>query len=320
MFGLESLKEKIDITDTLVECPVRRCSQSVKRQKRSFNTSDEYRCPIHNIYISPSTFEYGCMWDNILRKDKLLEFWEDLSKVKRESRMARDNSEDAVTWNVFSFLEGNNLIGKVLGKIAGQDQLVNEVMYWSFSREQSGVWDWLQKARAEFECRPDRGSEPDVIVTTNKAVFFIEAKLTSGNRTPCPNPDVLERYKSGGESWFQEVFRSNPTTIAVAMEKYELMRFWLLGSWIAKELDLQFYLVNLVRSGTEGNIESEFGQHTMSTMARRFLRVTWEGIYREVVADRSSVKGRDEILHYFRNKAIGYASGKLRPAFDVKSQ
>ena len=61
MFGLDDLKNSIVITETGVECPVRDCSETVKRQRRSFKTSKEFWCPIHNIYISPSTFEYGCM-------------------------------------------------------------------------------------------------------------------------------------------------------------------------------------------------------------------------------------------------------------------
>ena len=33
-----------------------------------------------------------------------------IGAVKRESRMARDNGEDAITWNVFRFLEKNRLV------------------------------------------------------------------------------------------------------------------------------------------------------------------------------------------------------------------
>jgi hypothetical protein len=31
----------------------------VKRQRNAFRTTDEFLCPEHHIYISPSTFEYS---------------------------------------------------------------------------------------------------------------------------------------------------------------------------------------------------------------------------------------------------------------------
>lgn len=42
----------------------------------------------------------------------------------------------------------------------------------------------------------------------------------------------------------------------VSDKKYELMRFWILGSWIAKNLNLKFELINLVLEKREASIES----------------------------------------------------------------
>ena len=105
MLGIEELKECIEITDSTVECPVKGCSEKVERQRGVFKREDRFRCPVHNIYISPSTFEYQSELDNLLWKDEVdLDLLKRIKKVKRESRIARDNSEDAVTWNVFRFL------------------------------------------------------------------------------------------------------------------------------------------------------------------------------------------------------------------------
>ena len=61
-----------------------------------------FKCPKHNIYISPTTFEYQSELDNLLWKDEAdLDLLDRTKGVKRESRIARDRSEDAVTWNVF---------------------------------------------------------------------------------------------------------------------------------------------------------------------------------------------------------------------------
>ena len=105
MFGIEELNENIEITDTTVECPVKDCNKIVKRQRKSFKREEGFKCPTHDIYISPSTFEYKSELDNLHWKDENdLILFNNIKNVKRESRVARDNSEDAVTWNVFRFL------------------------------------------------------------------------------------------------------------------------------------------------------------------------------------------------------------------------
>ena len=70
MLGMKELKERIEITDTMVECPVKGCSEKVERQREVFKTEDRFKCPVHNIYISPTTFEYQSELDNLLWKDK----------------------------------------------------------------------------------------------------------------------------------------------------------------------------------------------------------------------------------------------------------
>jgi len=105
MLGVKELKEEIEITKTTVECPVKGCKGVVERQRRVFIKEDRFKCPKHKIFISPSTFEYPDELDNLLWKEKSdIELFEKIKRRKRESRMARDNSEDAVSWIVFKFL------------------------------------------------------------------------------------------------------------------------------------------------------------------------------------------------------------------------
>jgi len=70
MLGMKELKENIGITETTVECPVKGCSEKIKRQRKGFKREERFKCPDHNIYISPSTFEYQSELDNLLWKDR----------------------------------------------------------------------------------------------------------------------------------------------------------------------------------------------------------------------------------------------------------
>lgn len=328
MYGMAELKKQIKITQYEVECPVKGCNQKVKRQRGRFNTKEEFKCPEHGIYISPTTFEYAKAEDNFLwheEKDDL-DLLEGIKKVKRETkRFGRETSEDAVTWNVFRFLEKHNLIVPCL-----QDKIPNlevtrkrcEIIYWSYYQKKKSTWPALKAARNEFESR--LGSEPDIIVETDNTLIIIEAKLTSGNKTR-PKKEIPKgidttkaKYTNGGDRWFTQVFQSDFDTI-IHDQKYELMRFWLLGTWMANQNQnknkkkLDFYLVNVVRDGKEIGVEKDFGKHIICSHQkplRCFVRITWEDIYRYIKKSGLSGKEVDDILKYFENKSVGYKENK----------
>jgi len=319
MFGIQELKEKIRITETMVECPVKGCSEKVEKQKRIFKREDRFKCPKHNIYISPSTFEYPNEEDNLLWKDKAdMELLNRIKTVKRESRMARDNSEDSVTWNVFRFLERNNLLSSVIGELTVSPVENPEVIYWSYYQKENTSWSELNKAREEFGERLERGSEPDIIIKSDSELFFIEAKLTAGNETVPSNMSSSKKYESGGGNWFPKVFKSDYKTVAIDDKKYELLRFWLLGTWTAKQMSLDFCLVNLVLSEKEKDIEGNFKKHIYENQGVRFIRISWENIYQQILTTGLSGINKELMIQYFRNKTLGYdKKGKLQRAFSI---
>ncbi len=319
MFGIKELKQNIAVDDTQVECPVQGCKVRVERQKRIFQKEDRFKCPMHNIYISPTTFEYEEEVDNILwRSGNDLKLLDEIYKSKRESRISRDNSEDAVTWNVFRFLDRNALLGDILSRITGFGLEVMDIVYWSYSISEKNVWSELKKARIEFGESESKGSEPDIIIITDKALFFIEAKLTARNETIPKNSNVQEGYLKGGGGWFSEICKESFDNIAVKDKKYELLRFWLLGTWIANQMNLKFYLVNLVLSDRERDIESRFTKNICENQSMMFKRYTWEEIYKVIAENNYHGPDKQVIMEYFRNKAIGYDSkGKIQKAFSI---
>lgn len=325
MYKLTDFKEKIVITDTSVECPVKCCDITVERQQKVFRRLDKFKCPIHNIYISPTTFEYESELDNLLwidKNDKAL--FNEIKKVKRESRISRDNSEDAVTWNVFRYLERNSLLNNFLSLISGDLHNSIELILWSYSQKKNSGWPLLIKARSEFGENIKRGSEPDIIILTDKTLFFIEAKLFSNNKTSGTCDELLKhlnnpkKYVTGEDNLFSNIFKSKYCSIVVD-QKYELMRFWLLGSWIAKKLQLNFHLINLVLTNKELLIEKDFGKHINVDSNNIFSRITWEDIYNMIIKSSKTDSETELVLDYFRNKSAGFnSSGELKKAFITK--
>lgn len=319
MLTMEELKRSIEITGTTVECPVKGCSEKVERQREVFKREERFKCPRHNIYISPSTFEYQGELDNLLWKDKAdLDLFNKIKTVKRKNQFARDNSEDAVTWNVFRFMERNNLIEIILNSMIGGTLKSAEAIYWSYCQRENSSWSELNKAREEFGEEIKRGSEPDIIIKTDNALLFVEAKLTAGNDTVPSDISNSKKYETGSDNWFSRVFKSDYKTVGIVEKKYELLRFWLLGTWIAEQQDLDFYLVNLVLSEREKEIEAIFKRHLCENQKMKFIRITWENIFQQILDKGLSKTDKDTIIKYFRNKTIRYdGNGRLQRAFSI---
>jgi hypothetical protein len=104
---------------------------------------------------------------------------------------------------------------------------------------------------------------------------------------------------------------------------YELLRLWLIGSWVANQSGKRFCLVNLVRAETESDIEGRFGRHIQTSDARRFTRWTWEQVCSNIVSQQAGDAEADYLKLFFQNKTLGYAvakagnreRGRLRRAF-----
>jgi len=87
---------------------------------------------------------------------------------------------------------------------------------------------------------------------------------------------------------------------------------------MAKQQDLNFYLVNLVLSEREKDIEANFKRHLKEKQERKFIRITWEDVYRQILNSALSGVDKDTIIKCFKNKTIGYnGNGKLQRAFSI---
>jgi hypothetical protein len=335
MFGLEGLKEKMETKGDVIVCPVIGCEAQVNKMTRRVLRSldgylekgegrredfEQYLCKEHEIYITPTTFIYDDLKDNLLWYDAednaLLGKIMEVKRVK--AQLHHDDSEDAVTWNVFRFLERSKSLSEFLSKLCNPPVVNPEIIYWSYSQSQQSVWNELERTRAEFGESPQRSSEPDIIVKSDGALFFIEAKLKSSSQvdfnrshTAEDKKERIRRYSKGDR------FLKRPVGDIMDAGYYQLMRFWVIGSSIAERLNLEFYLINLVQSEKEEEVEREFKGYIKENQSRKFVRVTWEGIYEYILSSVLAGRDKDMITRYFKNKTIGYQNGKLQRAFSL---
>jgi hypothetical protein len=335
MFGMQELKEELEKGADTIECPIKRCENRVKRMRGrgtvnslgAFLVSgegkkeqfDQYFCEDHGIYITPTTFIYKDLKDNLLWYDGAKELFDEIIKVKRvKAQLHHDNSEDAVTWNVFTFLEKSKLLSGFLEELCHFPVGNLEAIYWSYSQSQHGAWDELRNARKEFGESERRGTEPDLIVKTDKLLLFIEAKLKSTNKTDfnrghtsVERKERINRYNRGS------AYLESSVENIIDAGYYQLMRLWLIGANIAENGGQNFYLLTIVRNDYERDVALEFGKYIRQDGRAKFIRVSWEDIHDYVLTAGKTHDDKDKILRYFRHKTIGYEEGILQRAFSV---
>lgn len=324
MLLYDHLKPYREPHDSLVACPVRACQRWVSRAARNSRLrSPDHRCPDHALYVSPSTFEHQDLWENLLwHGPEDAGAFNAILPFKRERhRLGRERSEDAVTWNVFRYLERERLLADFVQSVTGVGpSAAPRIMYWSYCPHERCRWPALEDTCSRFGERAGRGSEPDVILDTPEALVFVEAKVGSGNVSKPSSGTSESGYVAGCGGWYRRVFNDDATfqEVAVEQRKYELLRLWLIGTCLAHAAGKRFVLLNLVRASDdrERDIEERFGRFLAVDERRRFVRWTWEQVFTGIVTRQAPSRDRDLLLDYARNKTLGYdGQGKLRRAF-----
>jgi hypothetical protein len=209
-------------------------------------------------------------------------------------RFGFENSEDAVTWNVFRSFQEAGCLHEVARYVTGLGARDEPTLYlWGLrmSDDSLGLWDLLAAARDRFETgrlpvkRP--ATEPDIgLHLPGRYLVLIEAKLSSPNSFYEDGPrrssqsltkdELLDLYR-GTELRALNVERAR----AAPRVPYQLWRNLQFAEYMAR-LDgpgtLAFH-ANLVRAGCEHESTQEFSQLVNPGYRDRFTRITWEELY-----------------------------------------
>lgn len=327
-YGMAELRPVQCVSEDTVRCHVAGCTVEVPRQRQHFRVREEYLCPVHGIYLSPSTFQYRDRYRNLLWcDDEDRHCLRTMESVKRTmERLGRERDEDALGWNVTRAFEREGRLRVLAGLLTGEDHSglprgEPQAIYWATDTSGGGRWGRLKQAQGQFEEVPNRGTEPDVaLYWPGQHLVFVEAKFCAPNRTtPSAKPEEEDpRPRTYGEHMhFARVFTACYHQIAVRSKLYQLMRLWLLGSWLAEDEDARFHLVNLVRWQDERDVEDRFAsRYCCQLPGRHFRRATWESIWDALPASGLSDQSVLTLGGYLANKSCGYdGDGRLQRAF-----
>lgn len=221
-------------------------------------------------------------------------------------RRARfEKSEDTLTWSVFSHLEERGVLSLAAQALTGAVwSEPAHVLYWGYNDQGPGwlrdklvgVLQGLGESARSF-------SEPDLILhAPQTGLLFVEIKYAS------PNSRRYDRNKAA------RYIQSSSTYLepnSERMRHYELLRNWVIGCLLAAQLNLPFWLVNLVRRSKELDIEHSFGQFLCQDDRHQFRRAQWEGLFK-TLGSALDQPADNRLWSYIKERTIHF-----QPAFEL---
>jgi hypothetical protein len=176
-------------------CPVTSCTAALQGRDR---------CPDHGIEIHTNTFIYTNPLRNIRFEHEFFEHHILYNSLKAEThRFGNENSEDALTWNVFAALARRRRLAALSRCLFQIDTNGEPKLYlWGLRVSLHDPlppipFDALCEAREFFEMDIKKfRTEPDIMMYAPKRfLMLVEAKFTSGQKPRTP-AGILNRYRA----------------------------------------------------------------------------------------------------------------------------
>jgi hypothetical protein len=193
------------------------------------------------------------------------------NRPAKQQKFCSERSEDAVTWTVIAGLREAAGLGAVVAeRRLGPPQAL---LLWGHplaGERAAEVRDGFVAVSDDVGEKPDRRTEPDVMVLWPDLLGFVEAKYGSANDR---QPDY-----AGYSTYLPAPDRFSGDDERVRREgSYQLMRNWVMGSMLAEDLGVSFALVNL-GPPTIANHATGFAALLRQSPSRRFAYRTWRQV------------------------------------------
>ena len=303
-YGLRELREDRPslVSTNRIRCHVKDCGEVVALPKGlRWKQWRDNLCPRHRIFVHKTTYRFddtAMGWQrNFLATVRDTERLGAILRTKVEQRWGYENSEDALTWNVFRTFEKARKLSQLMKVLTeNRVQMTGPIELIPWGYHNGGPWKPLERAREHFEQGKRIPTEPDVVLLGGSGLVFIEAKFGSPNKRMEPD---ISRYQVGG------FYKRYSTTDLASVPYSQLVRHFLFAAYVADQLGLpQFMLVNLVRRSSQqepGNTSRNFGQDFLKE-PNQFRQATWDEIYDTCLHSDDMPSELELLKRYFENK------------------
>jgi hypothetical protein len=289
-------------------CCIEGCKSWLKRRRKGSKNFDF--CPSHHISLSASTYLHENPEHNLIVHRGLYK-----TIRKTEDRLVNENSEDALTWNVFVGFYALHALAQLFSAITDlKPRSEPELYLWGNPIADAACNKWANVKRVQSELEPGKQipTEPDIILRVpGQALVLIEAKFRS------PNSRHDKKVKRRGEAFdylstypaksgcLDPLNRKWIRTAAPRQILEQLCRNTIFGHWLAEPGE-KLFVINLVSSDLEKEVEHEFGLH-LADVDTTFRRITWESLLSVSACESAAA---EPLKRYMANK-----THSLRPAF-----
>jgi restriction endonuclease-like protein len=304
------------------ECPINGCNN------KSIDICDEHGPEVHRktfVYYNGITAHERCQarLRNFLPGGR--DFLQDCilqNKKKAEThRLGSENSEDALTWNVFGEIHRRGLLHLPYAFLTGEDAEAGQVklFLWGleidFASNSAIPCECLKKVREDLEKGIRRFlTEPDIMLLGPSQLVLIEAKFTSGNTVCVDGKDADGEKPRSREALIQRYIEKNTLWQPVLCREdvgekvlSQLLRMIVFASTMAQMLKKEWKLVNLVsRTQWENHARNAAYDYQDPTdcipanVQDHFQFLYWEQLYDAVLARDPRAR---EIAEYMRRKS-----------------
>lgn len=221
-------------------------------------------------------------------------------------RLGHENSEDAVSWNVFRSLQEAGQLGLAARVLAGVDvEGEPELILWGrrIGLDETAPCPEIQRALDALEPTHRQQTEPDVVLhLPGWGWIFIEAKLASPTATYAGKREKLsawrERYPIRAPGLFNDV------ALAAAVGKSfpeQLLRNVAVAHAVRASGE-QVVVVALVREQDRPAVKGWAGDYLTSAAGMRPRTGTWERLYAALSPDDARLA---VLRRYMKNKSVG---------------
>lgn len=254
------------------------------------------------------------------------------SQTKAETqRLDHENSEDAVSWNIFVGIVRAGALSHAMSwlagrKIDGEPELYLWGSHIDLNNNRHVFCPELRQARGTIEEGIQRfWTEPDVmLIVPKKFVMCIEVKFTSGNtlaqvenekesqgQKPKSVDGTIERYFLQNTFWKNRLRYIQPNDINRKRFHGQLFRNIVFASGMAETFEGDWQVVNLVsttqwekRTSTKDTDYKDPSDsvrcYLMDQYKQRFTFRTWEGLFAHVIKDNNSLQ---DVAEYMKEKS-----------------
>jgi hypothetical protein len=225
-----------------------------------------YEDPLENIIIGRELFRDVAAWGKA-----------------ETGRLGYENSEDAVSWNVFRSLQEEHMLAPVVeALVGGRPRGEAELIMWGreILADETGAARDLQAALDELEPGYSQQTEPDIAVRRpGQGWVLIEAKFTSPMSTYGSAPGRVRDWTRRYAAQCPGVFNENALAAARPALFYEqLLRNVALAAKLAGD-GQRAHVLALVRRGDRAPVEGRILPLLRKDCAVIFVRAAWEGLY-----------------------------------------